>query len=142
MKKYLVGLAVAPVVLIGCSVPTDSGSEPGATKPAAAARNEPRPVKLGKAFTLGKHQMNTGWKVAYQEYLGTKITGTVTNVSKSTSTAFFHVKFLNGKSVVANMQCASDDLEPGQSQAIECLNTVTGEGKLPKYTSITAEADF
>ncbi|MGW7684031.1 hypothetical protein ACWGID_25040 [Kribbella sp. NPDC054772] len=40
------------------------------------------------------------------------------------------------------MQCASDDLEPGQSQPIEFLNTVPGEGKLPKYTSVTAEADF
>jgi hypothetical protein len=36
----------------------------------------------------------------------------------------------------------SDDLEPAQSQAIECLNTVPGERKLPKYCTVTAEADF
>jgi hypothetical protein len=142
MKQYLVALAVAaPFVLIGCSVPTDSGSEPGATKSSA---NAPVPVKVGVAFTIGKHTMGKGWKLAHQEYLGSKVTGTVTNVSSKTSTAFFHIKFLKGSAVVGNMQCTSSDLEPKQSQAIECLNMVQGDTNLLKkgaYTTVTAETD-
>ncbi|TCC04959.1 FxLYD domain-containing protein [Kribbella soli] len=142
MKKYIVGLAVVPFVLMGCTA-TDSGSEPGATKTAAKNRTDPVAVAVGKPFTIGKHRLDAGWKLAYQQYLGAKVTGTVTNTSKKTSTAIFTIKFLKATTVVGNMSCVSNELEPGQSQAIECLNGVAGDVNLKgKYDKVTAEADF
>ena len=108
-------------------------------------RGQPRPVAVGTEFTIGKHRLDTGWKLEYQEYLGTKVTGTVTNVSKSTSTAIFHIKFLKGSVVVGNMSCVSNDLEPNQQEAVECLNTVSGAANLLRkgsYDKVTAEATF
>jgi hypothetical protein len=142
MKKYIVGLVVVPFVLIGCAA-TDSGSEPGATKSSAKNRNDPVAVAVGKSFTIGKHRLDVGWKLAYQEYLGSKVTGTVTNVTDKASTAIFTIKFLKGATVVGNMSCVTNELEPGQSQAMECLNSVPGDVNLKgKYDKATAEADF
>ncbi|MGY4769027.1 hypothetical protein ACXC9Q_19110 [Kribbella sp. CWNU-51] len=105
-------------------------------------RNAPRVVTPGKAFVLGNHRLNTGWKLTYQEYLGTQLVGSLTNVGDDTSTAFFHVKFLKGSTVLANFQCASDDLEVGQAEQIECYNSVTSTKRLTGWDKVTAEADF
>jgi hypothetical protein len=132
----------------GTSTPTGGTTQAGAkpTKTAETApedRGQPRPVTVGKAFTIGKHRFDEGWKLTYQEYLGSKVTGQVTNVSDDTSTAFFHIKFLLGSKVVANMQCSSGDLEPGQSENVECYNMVDGSSdKRIKYDKVTAEATF
>ena len=139
------------IVVIVAASGGDSGTSPGTatddatTKSAAAPedRGQPRPVTVGKAFTIGKHRLDNGWKLTHQEYIGSQVTGTVTNVSKDTSTAIFHIKFLKGNTVVGNMQCTTNDLEPGQSEAVECLNTVTGAANIAgKYDKVTAEATF
>jgi hypothetical protein len=109
-------------------------------------RNDPCTVKLGVAFTVGKHTMSRGWKLKTQEYLGTQIVGTLAMTSDDTdpSTAFFTVKFLKGSQVVANFQCSSSELEKGQTEEIECHNMsdVSKPLKAGSYNKITAEADF
>ncbi|MER7249479.1 hypothetical protein [Kribbella sp. NPDC000426] len=140
-----VGLIALIIVISVAS--SGGGSDPAASsKPGSAlARNEPRPVQVGKAFTIGKHQLDAGWKLKFTEYIGTSVTGTVTNVSKSTSTAIFSIKFLKGNQVVGNMQCTSNELEAGQQEAVECLNTVDGAANLLRsgaYDKVTAEATF
>jgi len=129
-----------------------AASKPVVSKPASDGithctgdRHKPCVVALGKPFALGKHRMEKGWKLQTQEYLGTQLVGKLTNTSNDASMAYFHVKFLQGKSVVANFQCAtSDDLEPGQDEQVECVNMVDVKTSLKpgNYTSITAEADF
>jgi hypothetical protein len=122
---------------------------PATTQPPAGTtctgnRNDPCVVKLGVAFTVGKHQMGKGWKLKTEEYVGTKLAGTVTNVADKASTAFFTVKFLKENQVVANFQCSSSELEPRQSEDIECYNMsdTTRTLKAGSYNKITAEADF
>jgi hypothetical protein len=110
------------------------------------SRNDPCPVKLGVAYTVGKHTMSRGWKLKTQEYVGTQLVGTLTMTSDDDepSTAFFTVKFLKGNQVVANFQCSSSELEKGQTEDIECHNMsdVTKPLKAGTYDKITAEADF
>jgi len=143
------GLIVLIIVIVAASS-GGGGNGPGtATDDKSSSvpddRGQPRPVAVGKEFTIGKHRLDNGWKLEYQQYLGSKVTGTVTNVSKSTSTAIFHIKFLKGNAVVGNMQCVSNDLEPAQQEAVECQNTVSGDTNLLKkgaYDKVTAEATF
>lgn len=135
------------ILLIGV-IATGTGGGDGSTSAtdtsqgAPLTRNDPRAVTPGKAFTIGKHTMGTGWKVDYEQYTGSKVVGTVTNTSKSTSTAFFSIKFLKDKTVLANFQCSTEELEPTQSQAVECLNTVGTTSRVIGWTSVTAEATF
>ena len=140
--------AKAPTTKAPTKVPTTQA--PKATQPPAkdtctGSRNDPCPVKLGVAFTVGKHTMAKGWRLKTEEYVGTKLIGTIKMTDPDgPSTAFFTVKFLNGSSVRANFQCSSSDLETNQSEDIECYNMSDTEKSLAKgtYDRITAEADF
>jgi hypothetical protein len=124
-------------------------SQPKVTQSAPAvtactgSRNDPCPVTYGKAFKVGRHVMGKGWKVG-SGVLGTQLSGTVTNDSDETSTAFFTVKFLKGDEVVANFQCSTSELEPKQHEQVKCYNTTDVETPVKKgsYDKITAEADF
>jgi hypothetical protein len=125
--------------------PAPTATQPPADTQCTGNRNDPCPVKLGTAFTVGKHRMEKGWKLQTEEYLGTKIVGSITNVSDDASMAYFHVKFLKGNQVLANFQCASTgDLEAKQAEDIECVNMSDTQKSLKKgsYDKITAEADF
>lgn len=109
------------------------------------SRNDPCPVTLGVAFTVGKHKVDRGWKLKTEQYLGTKLIGKLSNVSDEPSTAFFTVRFLKGNELVANFQCSSSsELQPQQSEAIECYNMSDVQKTLKKgsYDKITAQADF
>ena len=103
-------------------------------------KNAPREVTPGKAFTIGDHQTLAGWKVRQDSTLGEaqfNVTGKVKNVSDETATAFIHFKFIDSSGeVLGNVQCSSADLEPGQTQALDCLP----DGKYAKYEKVTAEA--
>ncbi|QNE17642.1 hypothetical protein F1D05_06655 [Kribbella qitaiheensis] len=103
------------------------------------ARNAPRDVKAGQAFSIGKHETLAGWAVKNE--LGMfSITGKVKNVSDATSTAFLHFKFLTKDGeVLGNVDCNSSDLEPGQTAVMNCVP----DGKFSTaYAKITAEATF
>ncbi|GAA0940018.1 hypothetical protein GCM10009554_30340 [Kribbella koreensis] len=103
-----------------------------------ASKNAPRPVTVGTAFTLGKHETLAGWTVKNESGMFT-VTGKVKNTSKATSSAFLHLKFLTATGeVLGNVGCNSADLEPGQTQVLNCIP----DGKFGKYTKITAEATF
>lgn len=138
-----------PTGKISTAVPSPKASAPAPTSTQAdtqctGSRNDPCTVKLGVAFTVGKHQVGKGWKLRDEPYLGTKLVGTVTNVSEEASTAIFTVKLLNGNRVVANFQCSSNELEPKQSEDVECYNNsdVGRSVRKGSYDKITAEADF
>lgn len=119
-----------------------SAKGPARTKSAPQSRNDPRAVTPGKPFTVGKHQLDAGWKVTYEQYIGSKLVGSVTNVSNDTSTAFFEVKFLKGNNVLANFQCSTQELEPNQKQQVECYNQVTTTQRVTGWDKVTAEATF
>ena len=116
------------------------GNEVSKSVDAEADRNAPRDVTVGKAFTIGKHETQAGWKVTKDSVLGGfQVSGKVKNVSDATSSSFIHFKFLSASGeVLGNVQCSSGDLEPGQVQALSC----SPDGKFGKYAKVTAEATF
>jgi hypothetical protein len=119
---------------------TKASIEPSQSPQAEDDKNAPREVALGKAFTFGKHKMLAGWKVEQDTSLGDAmfgVTGKVKNISDDTSTASIHLKFIDKSGEVRGIvQCNSADLEPGQTQAINCIP----DGKYGKYKTVTAEA--
>ncbi|WP_329484595.1 hypothetical protein OG555_20870 [Kribbella sp. NBC_01484] len=140
-----VGLIALIVVISVAASGGGGGTSPSASTDdssvgAPQTRNDPRQVTPGKAFTIGKHTLARGWKVDYQEFGGSQVVGTVTNTSKSTSTAFFSIKFLKGATVLANFNCSTEELEPNQSQAVECYNSVTTTKRVTGWDKVTAEA--
>ena len=67
------------------------------------------------------------------------VTGKVENISDATSTAFIHFKLIDSSGeVLGTVRCNSADLEPGQTQALNCIP----DGKYGKYQKVTAEATF
>lgn len=109
----------------------------------SSEKNAPREVTVGEAFTVGSHETLKGWKVVKDTALSDKgefqVTGKMKNVSDATSTAFIHFKFITTDGeVIGNVDCSSEDLEPGQTQTMSCLS----DGEWGKYDKITAEADF
>lgn len=137
----LVGLVALMVVITAASGGGSSNTPAAdASKTAPQNRNDPREVTPGVAFTIGKHRLDAGWAISNDQYLGSKLLGHVTNVSNSTSTAFFSVKFLKGDVVLANFNCSTEALEPHQVQQIECYNAVTSTTRVTGWTKVTAEA--
>jgi len=121
---------------------TEASTEASQSQQAEDDKNAPREVTPGKAFTIGNHQTLAGWKVKQDTSLGDAmfdVTGKVKNVSDATSTAFIHFKFIDSSGeVLGNVECNSSDLEPGQTQSLNCIP----DGKYGKYEKVTAEADF
>lgn len=105
----------------------------------SSARSAPRDVTVGTAFKVGSHETLAGWK-AVNEGGSFNVTGKVKNTSTKTSTAFIHFKFLSKTGeVLGNVDCNSADLEPDQTQALNCIS----DGKYTKnYAKVTAEATF
>ncbi|MFF1819280.1 hypothetical protein ACFVWG_18415 [Kribbella sp. NPDC058245] len=67
------------------------------------------------------------------------IVGKAKNTDDKTSTMFTHIKFLKGDEVLANVMCNTGDLEPGQTEAMNCIPDGT---YTKKFDKVTAEASF
>ena len=148
----IVGLALMLVGVLGrvaISVSTGMAINGGITEASAEAsqsqqaeddRSTLRDVKPGKAFSVGSHRTLAGWAVKRDTRLGDaqfNVTGKVKNISNATSTALIHFKFIDSSGeVLGNVQCSSNDLKPGQAQALSCIP----DGKYAKYKNVTAEA--
>ena len=147
----LVILAVMLMGIVGCvalvgtagKAVTEVSASQQASQQAEEDRNAPREVTPGKAFTIGSHKVLAGWKVEADSTFGDaefQVTGRVKNVSEATSTMFIHLKFIDKSGeVLGNVDCSTGDLEPGQTERMNCLS----DGRYTnKYDKVTAEADF
>lgn len=105
-------------------------------------RSKPCEIQVGKPFKLGSHTVLAGWKTENTgagSGLGMSIIGKAKNTDDKTSTMFVHIKFLKGDEVLANIMCNTGDLEPGQTEAMNCV----ADGTYSKsYDKVTAEATF
>jgi hypothetical protein len=146
LALVLVGI-VGCVAIIGSAKAINEGvtgasADASASQPAEDDGNAAREVKPGKVFTVGSHKTLAGWKVTQDTSLGDalfSVTGKVKNVSDATSTAFIHFTLIDSSGeVLGNVQCNSADLEPGQTQSLNCIP----DGKYGKYQKVTAEATF
>lgn len=152
IRNTFIAFALIVGIIIIASVAGDGGTEPNTTDDASTPKTtapdkpidkgQPRPVTVGTAFTIASHRFDKGWNLQYEQYIGSKLVGSVTNVSNDTGTAFFHIKFLKGNTVLANFQCNTNDLEPKQVEAIECYNTVSTTKRVAGWDKVTAEATF
>ncbi|MFI5693162.1 hypothetical protein ACIA58_15045 [Kribbella sp. NPDC051586] len=113
-------------------------------KPAGVAcagqedKNAPCVVTVGKPFQLGKHTVLSGWKLT-SEYGSASMTGKARNTGGETSSMFIELKFLKADEVVIDVQCSTNQLEPGQTQAMSCFSS---DDYTKKYDRVTAEAMF
>ena len=141
VRNVFLVLLVASVLSIGGCMAflASAGNELAKSVDESTARNAPQEVTVGKAFSVGKHQTLAGWTVSSEAGMFS-VAGKVTNVSDMTSTAFLHFKFVSKTGeVLGNVQCNSSDLEPGQTQALNCVP----DGQFSKaYAKVTAEATF
>jgi len=139
------------VVDTPASSPTDKKNNKSTTKPSAKSsessvacanhedKNKPCEIKLGQSFVLGKHQVLKGWKIKADFIDDVEMTGKAKNVGDEESTMFITVKFLSGTEIVINIDCSTDALEAGQTQAISCYSS---DDFTKKYDKITVEATF
>jgi hypothetical protein len=130
------------------AVPPQPTSQPGTpVKPHEQAptmdcvnqknRNEPCVVHAGKPFGLGSHAVLAGWKVIQSEYgQQFSVVGKAKNTDDHASTMFITIKFLKGTEVLGSVMCNTSALEPGQTEAINCID----DGTYGRYDTITAEA--
>ncbi|MEU4291808.1 hypothetical protein AB0E63_26575 [Kribbella sp. NPDC026596] len=129
------------VVAPKTSAPPVKPTQPAAPKLACEGqddRSAPCEVKVGSAFKLGSHTVLAGWKIKDSGF-GMTIVGKAKNTDDKTSTMFIDVKFLKGDEVVAHVMCNTGDLEPGQSETMNCIPDGT---YTKKFTKVTAEATF
>jgi hypothetical protein len=148
LALMLIGI-VGCVALIGTAgkavdeAVTEVSASQEASEQAEEDRNAPREVTPGKAFTIGSHKVLDGWNVKADSSLGDaefQVTGKAKNVSEATSTMFIHIKFISKSGeVLGNVDCSTGDLEPGQTERMNCLSDGQYTSKCDK---VTAEADF
>jgi hypothetical protein len=147
LALVVVGIAGFVAIIGSAGKAINEGNAGAATEasqlqPAEDDRNAPREVESGKAFTIGSHKTLAGWKVKQDTSLGHSlfnVTGRVKNISDAKSTVFIHFRFIDSSGeVLGDVQCNSADLEPGQTQALNCIP----DGKYGKYQKVTAEATF
>jgi hypothetical protein len=148
LALMLIGI-VGCVALIGTAgkavdeAVTEVSASQEASEQAEEDRNAPREVTPGKAFTIGSHKVLDGWKVKADSSLGDaefQVSGKAKNVSEAASTMFIHIKFIDKSGeVLGNVDCSTGDLEPGQTERMNCIS----DGQYTsKYDKVTAEADF
>jgi hypothetical protein len=119
------------------AAPTQSVKRLGAS--CSEDKNEPCTVKAGQTFTRGKHQTLAGWKIKRGPLDWFDVVAKVRNISDEESGAVMTFKFLRGNEVLGSVMCTSTSLEPGQSQALNCISA---DDYTTKYDRITVEATF
>jgi hypothetical protein len=130
---------LAVLALSACAAtPGDSGLKDQA----------PRTVKEGATFTIGKYSVAKGWKLANDGVGGFAAEGvTVKNTSDDVDTAYFRLKVFAGSKVLAEIDCNTSEIEAGQEQDANCLDTGLGNLRVPRrpYTTgwdkITVESN-
>lgn len=138
-------LVLAPFAGNETTVPSSVVSQPAGKQVAGVDcsgqenRTEPCPITVGKPFQLGRHVVLDGWTVSEDAIGSVEMTGKAQNVSNRESSMLIEVKFLNGNEVVMDLQCSTDQLEPGQVQTINCLSA---DNFTKQYNRVTAEALF
>lgn len=108
----------------------------------------PRTVEEGASFTIDNYTVGNGWKLANDGVGGFAAEGvTVKNTSDDVDTAYFRLKVFDGSKVVAEIDCNTSEIEAGQEQDANCLDTGLGNLRAPRrpYTSgwdkITVESN-
>ncbi|WP_166140435.1 hypothetical protein [Nocardioides ochotonae] len=121
----LILCAVAVLFIGGCAVTVGFlFKEVGESIDEGLSKDEPVVVAEGKAFQRDGFEVEKGWKVAPADFGDLTITGleVALNEDEDTDgrTARFSFRFYDGKRVAAEADCYSNEMQPGESSAMEC----------------------
>ena len=124
-------LAATALALTAC----DTSSLNAETK-----NDTPTVVKEGAPFTHDNFKVKPGWKLTKDQFGGyAGVKGlTVTNTGGNQRTALFTLRLYKGKSVLAEIECDSNEMQKGEVSKLDCSST----DKLPKSYSAIKIADM
>ena len=111
-----------------------------------AANDKPVAVAEGAAFDHDGFATAKGWKVAPQEFGGVTIKGlSVTleddqDVSGGGRTALFTFRLYDGKTVVSEITCSSNEMQEGETTRMDCFSGETE--KVGKWDTIKVADAF
>lgn len=141
MKKVLLGIVILGIVFVGgCfAVVGFAANEVDKAIKAEEKNDVPSDVVVGKAFTHDDFAVKPGWKIA-KEFGSATIEGLkVTNRADTARSALFTFTFVRGGENLAEVECSSNDLQPGQSSKMDCISF---DGEFPKNYKKVQVADM
>ena len=109
---------LSTVALAGCEdISSSAGSE--------SANDTPAVVKAGKPFDHDNFKVKPGWKVVKEAYVNTPTIKNlkVTNTGGPKRTAQLTFRFYKGKNVLAEVECSSNEMQKGETSALDCFST-------------------
>ncbi len=146
MVRALSSIAVGVLVLTGCG-----GNEPATqaatTTPTPTPTVTPTPtpspqaVEAGEPFTIGQYEF-TDWSFLPTSLEVSDVYGLVSNRGEAPGAASFDLTFFTGSVVLARFSCTSGQLQPSESERVECdqsTASVAATPKEPPYDRITAQ---
>lgn len=136
MKKVLLGVGIALILMMGgCFALLAGGLNAADEAIKAEERNDvPTAVKEGEAFSHDDFAVDSGWKVG-REFGSATITGlSATNEGDSARTALLTFTFVKGNENLGEVECSSNELQPGQKSKLDCFSL--DEGFPTGYTEI------
>lgn len=92
------------------------------------ANDTPSTLDEGKAFTHDDFEVAAGWRVVQDRLFGgATLKGLqVTNGADERRSAQFTFTLIRGKTNLAEIECDSRQLQPGQSSSMDCISLETG----------------
>lgn len=124
MKKILLGVFIALILLVGGCFALVGGALNAADEAAKEEERNDRPTAVaeGKAFSHDDFAPAAGWKVT-KEFGGVTIAGlTVTNRHEDVRSALFTFTFVKGDENLAEVECTSNELQSGQKSKMDCVS--------------------
>jgi len=104
------------------------------------ANDKPRVVAEGKAFTHDSYGAESGWKVVNERFGGATIKGLrLTNTTDGARTALLTFRFYKGNENLAEVECSSNQLQPGEVSKMDCVSM---DGDFPKGYDTIKVSDF
>lgn len=92
--------------------------------PGEVGNDTPREVFEGKRFVHDDFEAAPGWRVVEEEYSGATIENLkVANLGGDRRDAWLTFRFYDGKTVLAEVTCTSNQMQSGETSPMDCYST-------------------
>ena len=93
------------------------------------ANDKPRVVAAGKAFEHDGYAVAAGWRVQPEQFGGATIKGMKVTLKDdqglSGRSALLTFRLYDGKTVVSEIECTSNEMQQGETSAMDCFSLET-----------------
>lgn len=135
-KRWIALMAFVAIIVIatisssggsgGGSGSTDTSSDQSAKKDSSAktGANEENTIKQGAAFKLGDFEIQPGWKITKDQYVGYSVEGLkVKNTTGGSHNLFIDFRlYAGGKNQIADISCNTDTVNAGvTTSSVNCV---------------------